>query len=64
MKVPALVIAGIDDGTSPLAAFDDTSGFAAGVRVERVPTGHFPHRERPDLVLPLIREFLGPPPGR
>lgn len=61
-RVHTLVIAGIDDGTTPLDSFDDKGPFAAGVRVERLPTGHFPHRERPDLVLPLLREFLGAPP--
>lgn len=60
-KVPSLVIAGLDDGTTPLAAFDDLTAFTGGVRLEKLPTGHFPHRERPDLVLPLLREFLGPP---
>lgn len=61
-QVPALVIAGLDDGTTPLHTFADQTPFAAGVRVERLPTGHFPHRERPDLVLPLLKEFLGPAP--
>lgn len=61
-KVPALVIAGVDDGTTPLDSFDDLRAFTAGVRLEKLPTGHFPHRERPDLVLPLLRAFLGPPP--
>lgn len=60
-KVPALVIAGLDDGTTPLDSFDDLTAFGGGVRLEKLPTGHFPHRERPDLVLPLLREFLGPP---
>ncbi len=59
-QVPTLVIAGIDDGTTPLDAFDDTSAFAAPTRLEKLPTGHFPHRERPDLVLPLLLEFLAP----
>jgi pimeloyl-ACP methyl ester carboxylesterase len=61
-RVPTLVIAGIDDGTTPLDSFDNKAPFAAGVRIEELPTGHFPHRERPDLVLPLLREFLGAPP--
>lgn len=60
-EVSSLVIAGIDDGTTPLDSFDDLTAFAGDVRVEKLPTGHFPHRERPDLVLPLLREFLGPP---
>ncbi|MGB1015903.1 MAG: alpha/beta fold hydrolase [Nannocystaceae bacterium] len=59
-QVPALVIAGLDDGTTPLDAFDNSSGFAAPMRLEKLPTGHFPHRERPDLVLPLLLEFLAP----
>lgn len=62
-QAPSLVIAGIDDGTTPLDAFDDVSGFAGPVRVVKLPTGHFPQRERPDLVIPLLLEFLGPPPG-
>ncbi len=62
-QVPALVIAGLDDGTTPLHTFENTTPFAAGVRLEKLPTGHFPHRERPDLVLPLLKEFLGPPPA-
>ncbi|MEM6994841.1 MAG: alpha/beta hydrolase [Myxococcota bacterium] len=57
-QAPSMMIAGIDDGTTPLVAFDNVSAFAGGVRVERLPTGHFPHRERPDLVEPLILEFL------
>lgn len=59
-EVPSLVIAGLDDGTTPLDSFDDTSAFAAPTRLEKLPTGHFPHRERPDLVLPLLLEFLAP----
>ena len=59
-EVPTLVIAGVDDGTTPLDAFEDTSAFAAPTRLEKLPTGHFPHRERPDLVLPLLLEFLAP----
>ncbi|MBL9100064.1 MAG: alpha/beta hydrolase [Myxococcales bacterium] len=60
-RAPSLVIAGIDDGTTPLDAFDDVSGFAGPVRVVKVPTGHFPQRERPDVVIPLLLEFLTPP---
>lgn len=59
-RAPTLVIAGIDDGTTPLDAFDDLSGFAGPVRLVKVPTGHFPQRERPDLVIPLLLEFLTP----
>ncbi len=61
-RAPALVIVGLHDGTTPLDAFDDRSAFAGGVRVEKLPTGHFPHRERLDLVLPLLLEFLKPAP--
>lgn len=57
-QAPSMMIAGIDDGTTPLAAFDNHTAFAGGVRLEKLPTGHFPHRERPDLVEPLIIEFL------
>lgn len=60
-RASCLVIAGLDDGTTPLDAFDDRSGFAGAVQVEKVPTGHFPHRERPDLVIPLVRAFLTRP---
>jgi len=59
-QIPALVIAGLDDGTTPLDAYEDRSAFAAPMRLEKLPTGHFPHRERPDLVLPLLLEFLAP----
>lgn len=58
--VPALVIAGRFDATTPLDSFNNETAFTAGVRTEVLPTGHFPHRERPDLVLPLLQEFLGP----
>jgi len=60
-QVACLVIAGLDDGTTPLDSFDDRSAFGGEVRIEKLPTGHFPHRERPDLVLPLVRDFLTRP---
>lgn len=63
-RAPAMVIVGTDDTTFPPRAFTDRSPFAGGVRVEALPTGHFPHRERPDLVLPLLLEFLTPVPPR
>lgn len=60
-QVPALVIAGLEDGTTPLDAFDDDSAFGAGYQLEKLEAGHFPHRERPQEVLALVLEFLGEP---
>lgn len=59
LQMPALVIAGLDDGTTPLDAFDDASMFAAGYQLEKLQAGHFPHRERPDEFLQLLLTFLG-----
>lgn len=56
--VPALVVAGVQDGTTPLDAFDNDAGFAGGVQLEKLEAGHFPHREQPEAFLALLLEFL------
>lgn len=59
LQMPALVIAGGEDGTTPLASFDDDSMFGAGYQLETLDAGHFPHREQPERFLELLLAFLG-----
>jgi pimeloyl-ACP methyl ester carboxylesterase len=67
IPVPTLYLHGVDDGCLGIEGVVDDElrpFFPAGLDVERVPgAGHFLHRERPDLVNPLIAAFLGPPTG-
>ena len=60
LPMPALVFHGADDGcigadlVAPMRAY-----FPAGLRVEIVPgAGHFVHQERPDVVNPVLLDFL------
>ncbi len=62
-QVPVLVIAGIDDGTTPLDAYDETSGYGAGRRLEQLQAGHFPHREQPEEFLRVLLAFLAEHPA-
>lgn len=64
-QVPVLVIAGLADGTTPLQAYEETSGFGAEHRTETLQAGHFPHREQPEAFLRLLLDFLAAhPPTR
>jgi len=58
--VPALYMHGEDDGCMGVELVQGTEKhFLAGVRVHRVPrAGHFLHLERPDVVNPILCEFL------
>lgn len=59
VAAPALVVSGADDRLTPPA---DARWLAAALpagRLRSVPaTGHFPHLERPEVVVPLIVEHL------
>ncbi len=62
--VPAIHIHGEDDGCIgvELARSLDETSFLAGIRVHVVPrAGHFVHLERPEVVNPLLLDFLGAP---
>ncbi len=57
-QMPALVFAGIEDGTTPLDAFDEDAGFGGGYQLEKLHAGHFIHREQPDEFLRILLAFL------
>lgn len=58
--VPTLTIVGADDGCiAPSISAGQEARFSAGYRREVIPgAGHWPHRERADLVVPLIVDWL------
>lgn len=60
--VPAMYLHGADDGCLAVSLVDPDAlraSFTSGVRVETVEgAGHFLHVERPDVVNPLIVEFI------
>ena len=62
VDVDALVVFGADDGYV-LGDTHRRQGDAQFLRqlvlMEAPAAGHWPHRERPDLVLPAITDFLG-----
>jgi len=61
--VPALYFHGEDDGCVGVELIDGMEEhFLAGVEVHRVPgAGHFVHLERPEVVNPILLDFLGAP---
>ncbi len=60
VPVPTLAIMGADDGCIAASVSDDQAQrFSGGYRREVVPgAGHWPHREAPDVVTPMIVEWL------
>ncbi|MDI1430805.1 alpha/beta fold hydrolase [Polyangium sorediatum] len=62
--VPAIHMHGEDDGCIgvELARGVEERHFLAGIRVHTVPrAGHFVHLERPEVVNPILLDFLGAP---
>jgi pimeloyl-ACP methyl ester carboxylesterase len=58
LTVPRLVIAGEKDN-NPVAGVEAWVAGQGNARLLLVPgAGHWPHAERPELVLPAIEEFL------
>jgi pimeloyl-ACP methyl ester carboxylesterase len=59
IEVPTLFISGEDDMIMPVAAVTDAAARVPGARVELVARcGHFPHLERSQEVLSIVRAFL------
>ena len=60
IEVPALVVAGKEDGCLGHELFDDADeAFATRCRCLKIPgAGHFLHQERPDVVTDEIRSFV------
>lgn len=60
IAAPTLAFFGADDGAMDAAALARTAAFFTGPYDDRVlpGVGHFVHREAPDRVLPVIRDFL------
>ena len=58
---PTLYLHGTDDGALGVDVIGDALGLlGSGSRVELVEgTGHFLHLERPDVVNPLILDWIG-----
>jgi pimeloyl-ACP methyl ester carboxylesterase len=59
-RVPALYLHGVDDGCVGVELADGVeSAYVAPVTVVRVAgAGHFLHQERPEIVTPIVRDFL------
>jgi len=62
VPVPTLAITGADDGCIDTRLFDHTfvpENFPEGFEIKRVPgAGHFLHREAPEIINPLIINWL------
>ena len=59
LEMPALTIAGNDDGVMLPELFDQTEpAYAAGGRIVKLPGGHFVHRESQDAATKEILDFL------
>jgi pimeloyl-ACP methyl ester carboxylesterase len=61
VAAPTLAVAGAEDGCIGRAVHEaQTDGFRGPFRLEIVAgAGHWPHREAPDAVTPLVLEWLG-----
>jgi pimeloyl-ACP methyl ester carboxylesterase len=65
ITAPTLVVWGARDGIAPPLYAEEFARRIPGARAEVVEdAAHHPHLERPDAVLPLLREFLMPPSPR
>lgn len=61
IRVPLLLVQGIDDEYGTMAQLDAIAADASHARVDTLhlaKCGHAPHRDRPDAVLPAIAAFL------
>ena len=60
--VPALYIHGEEDGCVGVGLADGMEQhFTAGISIHRIPgAGHFVHLEKPNVVNPILVDFLGP----
>lgn len=61
IRVPLLLVQGIDDEYGTMAQLDAITADARHARVDTLHLancGHAPHRDRPDMVLPAIAAFL------
>ncbi len=59
VTAPTLVVTGTGDRLTPMADAAWLAGALLDGRLERVPgTGHFPHLERPEVVVPVIVEHM------
>ena len=62
VHVPTLAITGANDGCLDSEIFDTLlkkENFPRGLRLERIAgAGHFVHREKPEAIISLLREWL------
>jgi pimeloyl-ACP methyl ester carboxylesterase len=62
IQVPTLAITGALDGCMDTRIYDcvDPASFPKGYRLERIAqAGHFVHQEQPELVNPLLLDWMG-----
>ena len=59
IRCPVLLVVGADDAWSPVAQHQDMAAILPDARLKVVPdAGHFAPIEQPQIVTPLVREFL------
>ena len=59
IAVPTLLIWGEQDGITSRAHHEEILGAIAGARLEGIPgTGHLPTIEAPEVVVPLLTDFI------
>ncbi len=63
VKVPTLLVWGERDETVPVGMGEAASKVLPNSRLLRLPVGHSPHLDRPDLVYPALTSFLAAPPS-
>lgn len=61
VKVPTLLLWGERDETVPVSLAEAAAKVMPAARLVRLPLGHSPHMERPDLVYPALKTFLTTP---
>jgi pimeloyl-ACP methyl ester carboxylesterase len=64
VKAPTLILWGERDETVPVSLGEAGAKRMPDARLSRLPLGHSPHLDRPDLVFPPLKAFLvGPTPS-
>jgi hypothetical protein len=58
VTVPTLILWGERDETVPVQMGEAASKLMPSARMVRLPVGHSPHLDRPDLVYPTLKAFL------
>ncbi len=58
VKVPTLLLWGEKDETVPVGLGEAAAKVLPAAKLVRLPVGHSPHLDRPDLVYPALKEFL------